>query len=119
MFDAATIAAAFRDSDPADLSTLLVSLRSAAADADAISSRFDEEVPGQGPDLEPLTRLLRTAVKHVESATGAKEAEHAGSESVEASTDPVGGASGGIGGPRDVVASLDRIMQYYERQEPS
>ncbi len=117
--DAATIAAAFRDSDPAELSALLDSLRSAVSDADAISSRFDDEVPGQGPDLGPLTKLLRAAVKHVETATGAEDTEHGEGEPEDASAKPAGGASGTIGGPRDVVASLDRIMQYYERQEPS
>ena len=117
--DAATIAAAFRDSDPAELSALLDSLRSAVSDADAISSRFDDEVPGQGPDLGPLTKLLRAAVKHVETATGAEDTEHGEGEPEETSAKPAGGASGTIGGPRDVVASLDRIMQYYERQEPS
>ena len=117
--DAATIAAAFRDSDPAELSSLLDSLRSAASDADGIVSRFDDKVPGQGPDLGPLTKLLRTAIKHVEVATGAEDTEHEGDAPEEAADKPAGGASGAIGGPRDVIALLDRIMQYYERQEPS
>jgi len=117
--DNATIAAAFQDSDPSELSTLLDSLRSAISDVDAISSRFDDEVPGQGPDLGPLTKLLSTAVKHVETATGVESMAVAEEEFDEASANPAEGASGAISGPRDVVSALDRIMQYYERQEPS
>jgi type VI secretion system protein ImpA len=122
--DLGAIAAAFEDTDPAMRAALLAAAKSALDHARAIGARFDAMVPGQGPDLDALTRLLRQILgKLGDGGLEAAEAE-AGQESSGQSQDATGpraarGAPGEISSQGDVLAALDRIMAYYARQEPS
>jgi type VI secretion system protein ImpA len=122
--EASAIAAAFQDTDPAQLQALHDAAKAAAADVDAIVARFDAMVPGLGPDLDPLRKTLRQAVKRLADATGGSAEEEAAAEADEAPATgrpaaPRGGAVGGINGPNDVINALDRIIDYYARHEPS
>jgi type VI secretion system protein ImpA len=125
--DAAAIAAAFRDTDPATLARLRDAARDAAADLAAIDARFAELVPGRGPDLDAPRRLLQQALRRLAEASGegpeAPAAPEAAPESAPPAAAPgaaTGGSGGGaIGSPAEVTAAIDRIIAYYRRHEPS
>lgn len=125
--DTATIGAAFQDTDGDALAARLDAARRAGADIRAISAVFDEQTPGQGPELDPLIKLLNQIAKRLAEYAGAGEAEEeAGGEDGEA-VEETGAASaqravpggGGIASPTDVSNALDRIIAYYQRHEPS
>jgi type VI secretion system protein ImpA len=138
--DAATIAAAFADTAPEKLETALAALERAHADVKAIAAVFDDRIGTQGPDLEPLERLLRRMVMRLREAgaggagaedagdagagAGAGEAEAGGPAGddagpVRAARPAAAGGAGAINGPQDVTAAIDRIVAYYNRFEPS
>lgn len=124
--DAATVSAAFQDSDADELARWLAAWEHAEADVRAISAVFDDKTPGQGPDLGPLLKLLRTLSAKMR-ALGGLVAEPA----PDADAPDVGGAPaapaapvaasvpGAINTPTDVTHALDRIISYYQRVEPS
>lgn len=126
------IAAALQDTDPERLREIHDAVQAAAADVDAIEAKFDEMVPGRGPDLDPLRKALRLAGRRLAetlgepadaAAPGGPEAEDGPAAAVAvapaAARTAASGAPGAVGGPNDVVAALDRIMEYYARHEPS
>jgi type VI secretion system protein ImpA len=123
--DAATVSAAFQDTDGEILASLLEAARTSEANVRAISAIFDEQTPGQGPDLENLIKLLRQMKNHLaEFASG----EVVGDDGDVTDTTPetenevpamAGSAIGGISTPADVTNALDRIIAYYRRSEPS
>lgn len=128
--DAASVAAAFKETSADVLKARLEAARAALADVRAIGAVFDERTPGDGPDLEPLIRLLRKAVARLAEEVGEPEEAAADEPAEEAA--PVAAEDGGaaparaaasvpgtISSQADVVAALDRIMAYYARQEPS
>jgi type VI secretion system protein ImpA len=102
---------------------------------------FDEKVPAQGPDLSPLSRTLFQLEKILDEHVEQPEVEE---EDVEEAADEAAAPAGGAGGeaapggdgaaapaaakPRgvgqiatrkDVLAAMDRICEYYEKNEPS
>ena len=125
--DPATVNAAFRDSDDEVLAARLDAAKRAAADVQAISDVFDIQTPGQGPKLDALVKLLEQIARRLADYAGAPEdagaAEEAGAETDAA--EPAapaargGGAPGAINSPSDVSNTLDRIIAYYQRNEPS
>ena len=99
-------------------------------DIKAIGAKFDSETPGQGPDLDPVQKMLtqinkRMAAAMGSDAVGAEEdgdeaAEEGGEEGGAAAPRPASGGGGGaINTPNDVRNAIDRIVAYYERAEPS
>ncbi|OIQ44657.1 MAG: type VI secretion protein [Roseobacter sp. MedPE-SW] len=128
--DQASIAAAFQDSDDDFIAARLAAVEVAEENIRAISDVFSEQTPGQGPELDPLVKLLRQMAKRLrdygnlgdssvaEDSDAAEEAE-----AVEAA--PAAGgvarvaAPGAINSPTDVANTLDRIIAYYQREEPS
>lgn len=126
--DTATIGAAFQDTDDDILAARLDAARRAGEDIRAISAAFDEHTPGQGPELDPLIKLINQIAKRLAEYAGGAEAEEqgsaetgeAGGEDVEAgpAQRPVAGG-GAINSPTDVANTLDRIISYYHRHEPS
>lgn len=123
--DAAGVAAAFQDTDPEALRGITDAVSTALSDVKAISAKFDDETPGQGPDLDPLIKILKKASSRLAGATGG-EAETAPDEEETAAQAPQatggGSSAGGVGGinsPNDVRNAIDRIIAYYQRQEPS
>lgn len=128
--DTATIGAAFQDSDDEVIAARLAAVETAAENVRAISAVFDEQTPGQGPDLGALIKLLQQIAKRirdygdVETATDADEPE-AESDAEDMAPAAVSGgrvaaaAPGAINSPADVSNALDRIISYYRRAEPS
>ncbi len=124
--DGATISAAFQDSDEATLAATLQAATSATEDVKAISAVFDEKTPGQGPDLDPLIKLLGQIVRRMKEHVGGTGEEGADideedveqGETAPASAAP-GAQSGAIRSRADVSGALDRIIGYYRQNEPS
>ena len=121
--DAASISAAFQDTKPDVMSAIMEASRASLEDIKAINAVFDDKLPGQGPNLDPLQKMLKRIVTTISGAVGAPEDEAPGDEAAGAEqTAPaaeVRSAPGAITNSRDVIAALDRIMEYYARQEPS
>lgn len=130
VFDTAKIDAAFKDTDPERLATILQGAQAALANMRAIEKVFAERTPGQGPRLSEVVKLLQQIVQHMAAATGAdidppaaEEAETSGDgEQAEA---PVRVAAARTAGPGEIVSSqdvrnaLDAIINYYRKNEPS
>lgn len=127
--DAASVVAAFKETPPEILKVRLEAARAVLADVRAIGAVFDAQTPGDGPDLDPLVKMLRRAVARLAEEVGEPEEEVAADEPAEEIVGAVttGGATGPapaavpgtISSQADVVAALDRIMVYYARSEPS
>ncbi|MGB3246765.1 MAG: type VI secretion system protein TssA [Sulfitobacter sp.] len=121
--DEAAIAAAFQDTDDAVLQEIFEGAKAALENVKSIDATFNDKIPGQGPDLSPIMRVLQRAVKALGDATGADTESVAAPEGVADTPAPSGGGAapvpGAINGPRDVEAALDRIMAYYATKEPS
>ncbi len=129
--DQATIGAAFQDSDESFIAERLAAVELAEENIKAMSDVFSEQTPGQGPELDPLVKLMRQLSKRLrdygnlapegEAEESETEAD-AGEAEIEAVT--AGGARGAaapgaINSPTDVANTLDRIIAYYQREEPS
>ncbi|MGR3562724.1 MAG: type VI secretion system protein TssA [Heliomarina sp.] len=130
--DMTTVAAAFQDSDSEKLKALQAALKTAADNLKAISKVFDENTPGQGPELDPVIKLVmqmgKAIASHAEGDAPEEAADETGESAAPAdsvagdSAAPVragGGAVGGIKSPTDVANALDRIIEYYQKYEPS
>ncbi|WP_109465074.1 type VI secretion system protein TssA [Albibacillus kandeliae] len=128
--DSASISAAFQDSDEEVVQGRLKAAQTALDDLKAISKVFDENTPGQGPELDPVIKLMGQIAKALGKYAGgdAVEPEEDGAESDDgapmamAGDAPAragGGAVGAIRSPNDVANALDRIIEYYQRYEPS
>ncbi len=126
--DSASISAAFQDTDEDKLRETSQAAATALADVQAINDKFDAETPGQGPDLDPLIKLLKQANKRFRDSLGdqmeeteddAATPEPAAATAPEAGRAGGGGGGGAINSTNDVLNALDRIMGYYERAEPS
>lgn len=123
--DSVSVSAAFKDTEPEILQDLLSAAKNAAANVDAIDAKFNEMIPGQGPDMEPLQKLLKQIFKKLADASGASIKDDAASENADGAGDgagglaPGGGAVGGINNSNDVINAIDRIVDYYKRSEPS
>jgi len=124
--DNSSVGAAFQDTDEAVLRAIAAAVSGALEDVEAISAKFDAEVPGQGPDLDPLVKLLRQAKARMTAAIG--EPEEAETATEEAEDAPAtrssgggggGGGGGGVNNRTDVLNAIDRIIAYYARSEPS
>lgn len=122
-----TISAAFQDTKPEVLAEIRESVATAAADIKAINAVFDDKIPGQGPDLAPLEKLLKQALARLKDA-GVGDAAEAESEDGEDEVIPsddsapraaVSGGGGAIASQQDVRNTIDRLISYYKRAEPS
>ncbi|MCB1888753.1 MAG: type VI secretion system protein TssA [Rhodocyclaceae bacterium] len=125
--DSASVSAAFRDTDPDKLQETLDHAKRATDNVKAISAVFDEQTPGRAPDLDPTIKLLGQIAKLLGryagsgSAAPAAEAEEEEAAPAPRSSGPApsGGAVGAIRSPADVSNAIDRIIEYYNRYEPS
>ena len=125
-----TIAAAFMDSDAGELAARAEAAETSLGHVRAISAAFDGHLGSDGPDLEPLERVLREIVRRFSEHVAAP-ADDAGGEIPEMEIGeardtapaprvaPVAGAPGAIASPEDVKRTIDRIIDYYARTEPS
>ena len=125
--DTATVSASFQDSDQEELEARVAAIETSAENVAAISAAFDEHTPGQGPALQPLVKLLRQMAKRIRdyaSMTPTEtedetQGEEASGEAPVMVAAAAGGPVGGINSLADVTNTLDRIIGYYERAEPS
>lgn len=125
--DTAAISAAFQDTDDDVLAETLAAVQTASENIRAISAVFDEKTPGQGPELDPLVKLLDQMARRLgdytsadDAATPADDAE--GDVAAPAATAKSGGpvqAVGAINSRTDVINAIDRIVGYYRQHEPS
>jgi type VI secretion system protein ImpA len=128
--DAAKIAAAFKDTAPERSTALRAALREAREHVKAIDAVFAARIGAGGPDLSALDRLLHqtgqamdrylgtAAAEEAPAAAAGDEAPAGGGSAPRAAAAGQGGTAA-IHGPNDVVRTLDRIVDYYERNEPS
>ncbi|SFU07882.1 type VI secretion system protein TssA [Sedimentitalea nanhaiensis] len=126
--DTATIAAAFQDTDAETLTATMAAVQTAIQNVRAIAAVFDDKTPGQGPELDPLIKLLDRMAQQigkytVAPATAPEAGDPDGGLSGVASDDGVlpapAAAPGEVNSRSDVSASLDRIVTYYRQNEPS
>jgi type VI secretion system protein ImpA len=128
--DSATIGAAFQDSDSDGVAARLAAAELATENVRAISAVFDAQTPGQGPELDPLIKLLRQMSKRLRDYGNLGEASGetvedpvAEMEGEAESAAPAGArraaVPGAINSLADVTNTLDRIIAYYQREEPS
>ncbi|MEL6219538.1 MAG: type VI secretion system protein TssA [Pseudomonadota bacterium] len=134
--DTAAISSAFLDTPPEQTQSNLTAVKNARADLKAIETVFDDKVPGLGPDMVPLARLLRDLENALNEFGGAAlegdaEPEEADPEDA-ADGDTEGGVSaapaartaqprgvGMIESRKDVLTAIDKICDYYAKNEPS
>ena len=130
--DAGLIAAAAQDTAPEKMAEISGAAKAALEDLRAIDRIFTEKTPGRGPDLDAPIKMLARMVKFLGAATGAgaeeaangadlpEDGEPAAADQLAGATSRAGiSAPGTIASSADVVATLDRIMAYYARHEPS
>jgi len=122
--DTATVSASFQDSDKEGLEERVAAIETSAENVAAISAVFDEQTPGQGPNLQPLVKLLRQMAKRLRDYASMAPAEAVdetatGEVEGDAPVRVAGGSVGGINSLSDVTNTLDRIIGYYQRAEPS
>ncbi|WNW12464.1 type VI secretion system protein TssA [Pseudomonas sp. DTU_2021_1001937_2_SI_NGA_ILE_001] len=123
-----TFNAALRDSDPQSLQETREALSLALARAASIEAIVNEQVgSAQGVDLSALKQPLRQALQVLGEAAPADEPDAAPA----AAAEPLGDSpalapaparptvSGEINNRDDVLRSLDRLLAYYARHEPS
>lgn len=121
--DLQRISAAFKDTPDEQLSETLTAVRTALSDVEAINTVFDTQLPGRGPDLDPLLKLLRRAVARLAEEVGEPEpeapevAETSEGDAAAPQANPV--ASGEITSSHDVEQAIERIIRYYKQYEPS
>lgn len=128
------LAGALLDSDPEQLEITRAALLEARSAAEAIEQHVSDQVgSAQGVDLGPLKQPLKMALQILgqfapQSGDSAlPEVISSGDDNtapVEHATAPSAGAPrstapGEINSRDDVLRSLDRILAYYARQEPS
>ncbi|OWP51099.1 type VI secretion system protein TssA [Pseudomonas nitroreducens] len=116
---------ALRDSDPAELEATRAAIQSALEAAQAIERQVAEQVGSdRGVDLQPLRQPLKLALQVLGDSTQptadsideAAPQPHADTAAAAPSAPP---ASGEIRNRDDVRRSLDRLLEYYARHEPS
>lgn len=122
------LAGALQDSDPEHLEAIRHALRSARSAAESIEKQVSEQVgSASGVDLSALKQPLRLALQvlgqHAPQTSESPVDEPAEAPANEAGNAPVAPAatriSGEINSREDVLRSLDRLLAYYSRHEPS
>jgi type VI secretion system protein ImpA len=120
----AKIEGAFQEADDATLESLSTALQSAADHLRAIEVLFSESAGVAGPDVANLAQLLKQVHQFVKQRLDRRRPE-AGLDAGAGEgpqTNGVGSRSalsGQITSRDDVVRALDKICDYYARQEPS
>ncbi len=126
--DLSVIEGAFQDTDSEHLQEIVTAANEALEHLSIIDSLLTQRVGvGNVPNLDQLTEILGQMSSSVEQYTGG--AGGGGEPGAEPGGDvDAGGAPGGGGGPaisgdirspEDVIRVLDKICEYYQRNEPS
>ncbi|WP_339948170.1 type VI secretion system protein TssA [uncultured Albimonas sp.] len=129
--DPQAIAAAFQDTPDPALAEIARAADAILVHVRRIAAIFDERLGALGPDLAPLQKLAHDIARRIPRRSPAGEAsqDDAAPAATHAPDPAVAPAStalappparpGAVETPGDVVAALDRILDYYARQEPS
>ena len=129
-FDRSSIEGAFLDCDLEELMSLYEMVKGSLESANGIDSMITGHIgAGNAPNLEALVKMLdsidqvlfgyldqRGAFDPPEEDSGDDED---GTVAAQRQKEPGGGGSGEITSRKDVIATLDRICEYYQRFEPS
>ncbi|MCG8017981.1 MAG: type VI secretion system protein TssA [Candidatus Thiodiazotropha sp. 'RUGA'] len=115
--------AAFREASDEDNQQTLDLITTSAETVEGIESRLNELVGvDQAPNLSTLVKLLKEIADEVAQRCGLESAseasENAGDGSAAAAQNQPA-APGTINNRDDVIKTLERITQYYEKNEPS
>lgn len=119
--------AAFLDSDPEQLQATRDALSAARAACEAIEQQVNNQVgSAQGVDLSALKQplkqalqLLNQAVPGTDSSSDPEAVSEDNAPSVDAAAPAAPRPTGDIATRDDVLRSLDKILAYYTRHEPS
>jgi len=125
--DAATLTSinqALMDCELDDLQQMIVNIDDAVETAGAIETQFNQNVASQYLiDLDPFTKLFAEIRPALQEVLGRRGVVVEGAGTQETGEEPGAGASapasGEIRSREDVVRMLDRITEYYNRNEPS
>lgn len=119
--DEALIGAAFTAADAETIASTGAAARDIRAQVDALLKRVNEHVgEGNGPDLSRLRQLVDQADRVIREHTPvAVEGDGAAAGVNGAANAPVQALTGEIRSREDVLRTLDKIVLYYERNEPS
>lgn len=117
---------AFIETDKEKLEEILTAIRESIASVQGIEQIFNEKLgSGKGPELHGLLEVLKDAALQIERRTGQADAT-AGDAG--GATGAGGGGGGGGGGPslsgevrnrEDVRVALEKVVRYFESNEPS
>lgn len=119
--------AAFLDSDPEQLQATRDALSAARTACEAIEQQVNDQVgSAQGVDLSALKQplkqalqLLNQAVPGTNSSSDPEAVSEDNAPSVDAAAPAAPRPTGDIATRDDVLRSLDKILAYYTRHEPS
>ncbi len=113
--------AAFRESPTEETQQTLSHIQHAIDCVNSIESKLNELVGiDQSPDLQALNETLSTLEKEVASRTGLDTVVTFDDQDTSAATGQQQGSAPGVINSRDdVISTLDRINQYYRKNEPS
>ncbi|MEM9048504.1 MAG: type VI secretion system protein TssA [Pseudomonadota bacterium] len=128
--DGATVMAAFADTDETEKADTFAAVAEARRALKVVDAVFSDRTGSQAPDLSGLDRLLyrlsQLLADYIAAPAGldddAAEGFPLDAEDMPAglgAARPVSGAAGTIASGADVVRTLDRLCEYYERSEPS
>jgi len=128
--DKTGVNAAFVDTGEEVLAATLATVRQIQGDIKAIEAVFVDKTPGQGPELDDLKKLMQQIGRHVADHVQGAPAPEADAEEAAG-----GGSGGGMAAPRnfgggggmpgsvqtaqDARNALDRVIDYFQRYEPS
>ncbi|NSX53674.1 type VI secretion system protein TssA [Parasulfitobacter algicola] len=120
---AQNISAAFQDQGADNLTETMAAIVALQDHAKAILAIFDDKLGALGPDLTPLLKMLHDIKQHLAKYTDNTLAEdddvapNVYTAAPKATPNLQG--IGAINCPKDVVNAIDRIVDYYARNEPS
>ena len=143
--EANAIGGAFQDSKADHLKAVRKAVDGILEDVRAINRIFSDKTPGNGPDLDDLVSLMRQIQAKMsaygvrgeeeEAAAAAEEAgDYGGGDDDDGGQAPAAAAGGGparaggggvsgvpgaINNQQDVKATLDKLIAYYQKFEPS
>jgi type VI secretion system protein ImpA len=127
--DSATLEAVFQEVEIEALETVAAAVKQSSEALVAIDTVFETHTGSPGPDLAPLSQILREASKALGPRLSARRAAAGGNGSEDQNDASLGhgeaadGRGGFLAGEvrcrEDVVRVIDRICAYYARFEPT
>jgi len=125
VLDLAGISAAFQDTPDDVLEEIAAAVDASIENVSRIDSVFNEQTPGRGPNLEPVTNWLKRAKKRmalemkVDEGAAEEEDAEVSASTIKLTKAASAGIPGAINSTADVRQTLERLIEYYQRNEPS